>query len=172
MKKNMKKLIWFILLALCFLLIGCDRDEEVEKLCKLEIIEEETSTIIRTIEFMTQSDVAGFFDEEEGEIESEKIIGEEEVHEIEERIEQSELIPEYRIIVYQEKTKTLLSLDNNEEYEKIMEYLTYQESDIVKETIESDAVKNMKLLESFNSYYFHGTEKFFENLWKAVSKEE
>lgn len=172
MKKNMKKLIWFILLALCFLLIGCDRDEEVEKLCKLEIIEEETSTIIRSIEFMTQSDVAGFFDEEEGETESERIIGEEEVHEIEERIEQSELIPEYRIIVYQEKTKTLLSLDNNEEYEKIMEYLTYQESDIVKETIESDAVKNMKLLETFNSYYFHGTEKFFENLWKAVSKEE
>lgn len=168
----MKKLIWFILLVLCFLLIGCGQEEEVEKLCKLEIMDEETSTIIRTIEFMTQSDVAEFFDEEEWETGDVEIIEEEETHEIETKIEQSELIPEYRIIVYQEKTKTLFSLDDNEEYEKIMEYLTYQESDIVKETIETDAVKNMKLPGAFSSYYFHGTEKFFENLWRAVSKEE
>lgn len=165
----MKKLVWFILLALCFLFIGC-RQEEPEKLCKMEIVEEETSTLIRTVEFMTQADVAEFLDEEEGQTDME-ITGEEEIHEIETRIEQDELIPEYKIIIYQEKTKTLLSLEDNEEYEKIMEYFTYQQSDIVKGIIGNDAVKNMELAEEFRSYYFHGTEKFFENLWKAVEGE-
>lgn len=164
----MKKVVWFILLAVCFF-IGACKKEKAEKLCKLEIVEEKTSTLIATIEFMTQEDVTEFFGEEEEGTELE-IAGEEETYEIETKIEQAELIPEYEIIVYQEKTKELLSLEDDEDYEKIMEYFTYEKSDIVKEIIETDMVKNMKLAKKFSNHYFHGTEKFFENLSKAIKK--
>lgn len=167
----MKKIIWFVLLTLCFLLIGCQREEAVEKLCKIEIKKEDTSTIIKVMDFMTQGDVADFLDEDEWGMQIEDNMSEEEVHEIETKVEQSELIPEYRIILYQEKTKTLISLDNNEEYEKIMEYITYQDSELVKVTVGSDAIKNMELPDELFSYYFEGTEGFFENLWEAVSEE-
>lgn len=167
----MKKIIWFVLLVLCFLFIGCEREEEMEKLCKIEIVEEDTSTIVKVMEFMTQADVVAFLDEDEWGTQIEENMSEEEIHEIETKVEQSELIPEYRIILYQEKTKTLISLDNNEEYEKIMEYITYQDSKLVKAIVGSDAIKNMELPDEFRSYYFEGTEKFFENLWEAGAEE-
>ncbi len=167
----MKKRVWFVLLTLCFLLIGCEREEELEKLCRIEIIEEDTSTIIKVMDFMTQMDVSDFLDEDEWGIQTEGNMSEEEIHEIETQVEQSELIPEYRIILYQEKTKTLISLDNDEEYEKIMEYITYEDSEVVKAIVESDARKNMGLSDEFFSYYFEGTEEFFENLQEVVSKE-
>jgi len=169
--ESMKKIIWFVLLTLCFLLIGCEREEEIEKLCKIEIVKEDTSEIIKVMDFMTQGDVADFFDEDEWGMQIEDNMGAEEIHEIETKVEQSELIPEYKIILYQEKTKTLISLDNDEEYEEILEYVTYQDSKLVKEIIRSDEVKNMELPDEFFSYYFEGTEVFFENLRKAVSGE-
>lgn len=167
----MKKIIWFVLVTLCFLLSGCEREEEIEKLCKIEIVREDTSVIIKMMDFMTQGDVADFLDEEEWGMQVEDSMSEEEVHEIETKVEQAELIPEYRIILYQEKTKTLVSLNNNQEYEKILEYVTYQDSELVKVIIESDTIKNMELSDEFRSYYFKGTEKFFENLREAVSEE-
>lgn len=167
----MKKIVWFVLLVLCFLFIGCEREEEMEKLCKIEIVEENTSTIVKVMEFMTQADVVTFLDEDEWGTQIEENMPEEEIHEIETKVEQSELIPEYRIILYQEKTKTLISLDNNEEYEKIMEYITYQDSKLVKAIVGNDAIKSMELPDELHSYYFEGTEKFFENLWEAGAEE-
>ena len=134
-----------ILLIVC-LLTGCGN--KTEKMCRIEIRNENNTDVI-TLEQQSQADVDDFFDEDEW-TECENF-GE-------------KLASEYVIELYQEKTHTRVQPDKENAYEKIMEYTTYKDSDIVKVVISKDAIKSGGVSEEDLTFYYKGSEHFFSAL--------
>lgn len=134
-----------ILLIVCFL-IGCEN--KTEKMCRIEI-RAENSTDIITLEQQSQADVDVFFDEDKWT----------EYENFDEK-----LISEYVIELYQEKTHTRVQSDKENTYEKIMEYTTYEDSDIVKVVICKDVIKSGSVSEGDLTFYYKGSEQFFSAL--------
>ena len=134
-----------ILLIVC-LLTGCGN--KTEKMCRIEI-RNENSTDVITLEQQSQTDVDDFFDEDEWN----------ECENFDEK-----LVSEYVIELYQEKTHTRVQPDKENTYEKIMEYTTYKDSDIVKVVISKDAIKSGGVSEEDLTFYYKGSEHFFSAL--------
>lgn len=134
-----------LLLIVCWL-TGCGN--KTEKMCRIEI-RNENSTDVITLEQQSQADVDDFFDEDEW-IECENF--------------DEKLVFEYVIELYQEKTHTRVRLDKEDTYEKIMEYTTYKDSDIVKVVISKDAIKSGGISEEDRTFYYKGSEQFFSAL--------
>lgn len=67
----------------------------------------------------------------------------------------ADLIPEYKMLVYQEKT-LLQGQDPNEErdYELIETVITFQNSQYIAEVISSDVIKNMTIPEDVMTFYY------------------
>ena len=131
-----------ILLIVC-LLTGCGN--KTEKMCRIEIRNENNTDVI-TLEQQSQTDVDDFFDEDEWN----------ECENFDEK-----LVSEYVIELYQEKTHTRVQPDKENTYEKIMEYTTYKDSDIVKVVISKDAIKSGGVSEEDLTFYYKGSEHFF-----------
>lgn len=53
--------------------------------------------------------------------------------------------------------------DKENAYEKIMEYTTYKDSDIVKVVISKDAIKSGGVSEEDLTFYYKGSEHFFRH---------
>lgn len=134
-----------ILLIVC-LLTGCGN--KTEKMCRIEIRNENGTNVI-VLEQQSQADVDDFFDE------GEWIVCE---------IFDEKLVSEYVIELYQEKTPTRVQPDKENTYEKIMEYTTYKDSDIVKVVISKDIIKSDGVLEEDLTFYYKGSEQFFSAL--------
>lgn len=134
-----------ILLIVC-LLTGCGN--KTEKMCRIEIRNENNTDVI-TLEQQSQADVDDFFDEDEWN----------ECENFDEK-----LVSEYVIELYQEKTHTRVQPDKENTYEKIMEYTTYKDSDIVKVVISKDAIKSGGVSEEDLTFYYKGSEHFFSAL--------
>ena len=134
-----------ILLIVC-LLTGCGN--KTEKMCRIEIRNENNTDVI-TLEQQSQTDVDDFFDEDEWN----------ECENFDEK-----LVSEYVIELYQEKTHTRVQPDKENTYEKIMEYTTYKDSDIVKVVINKDTVKSGGVSEEDLTFYYKGSEHFFSSL--------
>lgn len=134
-----------ILLIVC-LLTGCGN--KTEKMCRIEI-RNENSTDVITLEQQSQADVDDFFDEDEW-TECENF--------------DEKLVSEYVIELYQEKTHTRVQPDKENTYEKVMEYTTYKDSDIVKVVISKDAIKSGGVSEEDLTFYYKGSEQFFSAL--------
>lgn len=134
-----------ILLIVC-LLTGCGN--KTEKMCRIEIRNENNTDVI-TLEQQSQTDVDDFFDEDEWN----------ECENFDEK-----LVSEYVIELYQEKTHTRVQPDKENTYEKIMEYTTYKDSDIVKVVISKDAIKSGGVSEEDLTFYYKGSEHFFSAL--------
>lgn len=131
-----------ILLIVC-LLTGCGN--KTEKMCRIKIRNENNTDVI-TLEQQSQTDVDDFFDEDEWN----------ECENFDEK-----LVSEYVIELYQEKTHTRVQPDKENTYEKIMEYTTYKDSDIVKVVISKDTVKSGGVSEEDLTFYYKGSEHFF-----------
>ena len=134
-----------ILLIVC-LLTGCGN--KTEKMCRIEIRNENNTDVI-TLEQQSQTDVDDFFDEDEWN----------ECENFDEKLDS-----EYVIELYQEKTHTRVQPDKENTYEKIMEYTTYKDSDIVKVVISKDAIKSGGVSEEDLTFYYKGSEHFFSAL--------
>lgn len=142
----MKKIYLLMTILTVCLLAGCG--SKTEKMCRIEIRDENNIDVI-TLEQQAQADVEDFFDEDEW-TECENF--------------DEKLISEYVIELYQEKTHTTVQLDKENTYEKIMEYTTYKDSDIVKVVISEDAIKSGGVSEEDLTFYYKGSEQFFSAL--------
>lgn len=147
----MKNAVWFILLSIICLLTGCGN--ETEKMCRIEI-QSVDNTCITALEQQTQADIVNFFDEE---------------HWIECEGTDEDLVPEYTINLYQEKTHTLIQEEKEDAYEKIMEYTIYKDSDIVKMTISQAAIKSGLISEDNLTMYYIGSKNFFTSISQELS---
>lgn len=149
----MKKIIsLFGILVLIFIAItGCSKQAN-EKLCRIEIADS-NNNIVAKLENQSQTDVTEFFDESNW---------------TETNISADHLVTEYVISVYQEKTKTVIKTENDGEYEKIMEYVTFENSDIVKVLVGGDVVEGIVSDELLEEYYVASID-FFSKINNAVS---
>ncbi len=150
----MKKIL--LLLVSAFImplsLTGCDKGKQVsEKLCRIEIAKADGQQNTTVLEQLKQSEVSEFFDENNWTETPET---------------NSKLVPQYTISLYQEKTPTVIKSEDNEPYEKIMEYVTFENSEIVRVSISGD-LANSSISEKYLSAYYVGSEKFFSALEKA-----
>ncbi|MDE5859817.1 MAG: hypothetical protein K2H23_05465 [Oscillospiraceae bacterium] len=147
MKKAYFLLVFALILAL--LLTGCTKEDQIgEKLCRIEIANATEQSDVSVLENQKQSDVTVFFDESNW-TETTKTV--------------NDLTPQYVISLYQEKTPTVIKSENGDPYIKIMEYVTFENSNIVKVSI-SGGVVNNTLTEEYLSEYYVGSEKFFSAL--------
>lgn len=151
----MKRSIFLSGLAviLSLLLTGCANNAQVsEKLCRIEIANAEKQNDVTVLESQRQSDVSEFFDENNW-TEAAETSG--------------TLTPQYVILLYQKKTPTVIKSENDEPYEKIMEYTTYENSETVKVSVSGDLV-NGTISDEFLSGYYVGSEKFLSALQNAL----
>lgn len=151
----MRKIVslFSILALVCIVITGCNKQVD-EKLCRIEIADS-NHNIVAKLENQSQSDVTGFFDESDWK---------------ETNISTDNLIPEYIISVYQEKTKTVIQTENAGEYEKIMEYVTFENTDVIKVSIGGDVVGDIVSDDILDEYYTASSD-FFSKIKAAVSIE-
>ena len=108
MKKNLLLLIFSLIFAV--LLTGCTKEDTVgEKLCRIEISDALDHSSVAVLDRQSQADVSELFDENNW---------------IEAAENSGSSTPQYVIALYQEKTPTAVKSENDEPYEKIMEYTT------------------------------------------------
>lgn len=171
--KNLLKVL-VCMMTICVLLAGCGSEEESDKLCRIEVLSGEDGTVLKIMENMTQDEAAAFLDvQQEMNISgvSLDILGFDVAqHDSGEIRSEEGLAPEYRIILYQEKTKTVIQ-SGDDTYQKIMEYVTYKDSDLVKMIICGDVAEDVELKEEFLTVYYNGTDIFFANLREALNEE-
>lgn len=81
----------------------------------------------------------------------------------------TDLIPEYKILVYQEKT-LLYSQDPNEErdYELIETVITFQDSQYIAEIISSGVIKNMTIPEDIMTFYYVMPDDIQKELYEII----
>lgn len=81
----------------------------------------------------------------------------------------TDLIPEYKILVYQEKT-LLRGQDPNEErgYELIETVITFQDSQYIAEIISSDVIKNMTIPEDIMTFYYVMPDDIQKELYEII----
>lgn len=152
----MRKIIslFSILILICIAITGCSKQAD-EKLCRIEIADSDNN-IAAKLENQSQSDITEFFDESDWKETND--------------ISFDNLVTEYVISVYQEKTKTVIKTENDDEYEKIMEYITFENSDIVKVSISGDVVGDIVPDDILDEYYIASSD-FFSKINNAVSIE-
>ncbi len=156
----MKKLLVSFLLFTC-LLTGCfiQSENKTQKMCRVEIY---TADHICTavLEEQTQEDIGIFFDL----IDAEILID----------TSTTTFVPpqntEYIIAIYQEKTPSLLHDSSADTYEKIMEYTTYKDSQIIKGVICEETIKSETIPETFLTFYCNGSEPFFAALTSYINQ--
>lgn len=144
-----------LLLSACmllgaYMLTGCAGERE--KLCRIEIHKGDSTDVI-LLEQQSQADTAAFFDEDQW---------------TECELSDENLVPEYRIELYQESTPSVVRRQKEDSYEKITEYTTYEDSDIVKVTISGELIKNIQISEEYLTLYYRGSEDFFTALKHAA----
>ncbi|MEZ3453755.1 MAG: hypothetical protein K1W17_05235 [Oscillospiraceae bacterium] len=145
----MKKALFLCVVAviLSALLTSCG-SQKGKKLCSIEVSDAAEHIRVAVLVQQDQSDITGFFDEENWTETAEPEI---------------EAVPQYIITLYQEKTPSVIKQENDEAYEKIMEYVTYENSKTIKISVNQDLVHSA-VSDEFLSVYCVGSEKFFSNL--------
>lgn len=151
----MKKIIsLFGIFVLVFIaMAGCSKVTD-EKLCSIEITDSNQNIIV-VLENQSQSDITEFFDESDWKEANNISLG--------------NLVAEYVISVYQEKTNTVIKSGSDNEYIRIMEYVTFENSDIVKVSIGGDVVGGTVPDDVLDEYYIASSD-FFLKINNATSK--
>lgn len=158
MKTNrLKKYVCSLLLIVSVLLAGCKPNINNDANAKLSRIEIQTpdGTNVATLDKQTQSDVTDFFDEEAWELYSDTA-------------PDQTLIPKFIIELYQEKTHTVIKSESSDNYEKIMAYTIYDNSDIVMVHISPGTAKAPLVSEEYLTFYYVGSENFFTTFKNAA----
>lgn len=151
---KMKKLLSFALLAVLALsLAGCRVSEDAVKLCRIEITDLTGTHDPVTLAELSQKEVNTFLGAEDWEnTETDAPAG---------------LTPQYRIEVYQDPTKTATQLEDTRPL-KILEYVTYQDTDVVKCTVGGDILPE-EIVEGFLEQYSVAPPTFFASLNAAMA---
>lgn len=154
---SMKKIIslFAIILLLFTIMTGCSKTDNL-KLCRIEITDQ-NHNVIAVLENQTQADVSELLDETNWK-ETDK--------------PSDKLINEYVVSVYQERTKTVIKTDKDDEYIKIMEYETFENADVVKVSIGGDLVNSPaseELLDEYLEDYYIASSDFFSKINNIVS---
>ncbi|MDE7268097.1 MAG: hypothetical protein K2N89_11590 [Lachnospiraceae bacterium] len=156
----MKKVYLFLVFITICTLTGCGfrveaNEDKFEKLYRIEIQDVDGTNIV-TLEELSNKEMVRFFDDEDGKWNTALFYSEE------------GLTPQYIINVYQEKTQTVIQTEDGDAYEKVLTYMTYEDSDIVKVVVDENTVHGM-VSEDDLTFYYRGTEKFFSALNDAIS---
>lgn len=142
-----------ILIFIFLAMTGCSKASD-EKMCQIEIADS-NNTVIAKLENQSQADVSEFLDESTWK---------------QTQTAAENLTAKYVISVYQEKTKTVIQTDSDK-YEKIMEYVIYKNSDIVKVSIGEDTVNGMISGNLLTEYYIASPD-FFSEVDSIVSNKQ
>ena len=153
----MKRIIT-ILIACMFILAGCafqttnSIGDEVEKKSRIEI-------------FSIQDELLSTIDNEDT---INNLLNNNDWSEVNELPE--DLTPEYKLLVYQEKT-LLAGQDPNEErdYELIETIIIFEDSPYVIEVISSEVVKNMILPSDVLTFYYELPDSTIENILNIIN---
>ncbi len=76
------------------------------------------------------------------------------------------------VSVYQERTKTVIKNESDDEYIKIMEYVIFENSEVVKVSIGGDLVNgsaSKELLDEYLEDYYLASSDFFSKINNIVS---
>mgnify|MGYP000000021659 FL=1 len=146
----------FLIINFLFL-VGCsyqDESMESKKQSRIEIYSVEDKKLLKTID--DQIVVNELFS----------------TYNWEEKSELSDdLIPEYQLLVYQEKTMLWgQDPDKDREYELIATITTFLDSSYIEEVISSDVVKNMKIPEYAMTFYYIMPDKIMEVLHEQLEE--
>lgn len=154
MKKTMMAVIIFLLL-----LTGCssnaiqNSNEDMKKQSKIEIYSAQDETLLKTIDDQDMVNILlETYNWEEMEVVSDN------------------LVPEYKLLVYQEKT-LLLGQDKAEkrDYELIETIITFQNSPYIKEIISGDVIKGAIIPENVMTFYYMMPDETIEKLHGLLS---
>lgn len=154
----MKKVIVAVIIFALFL-TGCsfnapqNSNEDVKKKSIIEIYSAQDDKLIKTID---EQDTINTLLETYNWEETEDI--------------SDDMVPEYKLLVYQEKT-LLLGQDPAEkrDYELIETIITYQNSPYIKEVISSDVIKSTVIPENVMTFYYKMPDATVEKLQELLS---
>ena len=155
----MKKLISILIICALFL-TGCGNsvpnhsDEETKKKNRIEVYSAQDDTLVTTID--DQNTTNQILDSSDWE-EAEQL--------------PDDLNPEYKMLVYQEKT-LLYGQDPDEEreYELIETLITYQDSPYTEEIISSDVIHNMIIPEDALTFYYVMPDEIQKELDEIINQ--
>lgn len=150
--KRWTALVLAAVLALC--LVGCGAsDGEALKLCRIEITDLTGAHDPVTLAELSQEDLNDFLGAADWEgWETDAPDG---------------LTPQYWVEVYQDATKTVLGEDAPEAL-KILEYVTYMNTDVVKCTVAGDILPE-EVVKGFLKHYSIAPPTFFAALNEAMA---
>lgn len=155
----MKRIMTALLLSMVLLFAGCSSDifqgdTESKKQSRIEVYSVEDEKLIKTID--DQSIVNDLFSTDKWELKDKLPDG---------------LVPEYQLLVYQEKT-ILLGQDPDEEreYELIATLVTFRDSSYVEEIISDDAVKNIIVPEYAMTFCYIMPDGVKEEFYKQLEQ--
>lgn len=149
----MRKIMLLITIGVVLCLTGCSfikpndtldtlpstQQENATKSCKLEVLSVQEDTLLKTID--DQDAVSKFLQTDEWK-EVDKL--------------PQDLVPEFKLDIYQEKTRLAGQDPNTErEYESIVNITTFRDSSYVEERISADMVKNVKIPDEFLTFYYN-----------------
>lgn len=149
-----------VILASGLLLAGCSPQNSAGKLCKVEFLDAGTEKVLKTLEKQSQDEVFSLFQIDDWK-EAEK--------------PEDELTPEYKILVYQEKTPALLSFlpvfNNGDNYIQILEFTTYKDSPYILQNIDTDEILNNSLIPSISiSSCYEVSDEILKGIYEEITQ--
>lgn len=142
---NWKKQAGALGLSLCLILPGCAvKDNQGGKLCRIEFVSVDTQEVLTALDQQSQKQALSVLQIDDWEMIPQP---------------EEELVPEYNIIIYQERTPTLLSMipfleaegeAGGEGYIQILEFTTYKDSNYILQNIETEDFAEESLIPSFS----------------------
>lgn len=154
----MKKTMVAIIILVLFL-TGCsfnapqNSNEDMKKQSKIEIYSVQDETLLKTID---DQDTVNNLLETNNWKETEAV--------------SDNLVPEYKLLIYQEKT-LLLGQDPAEkrDYELIETIITFQNSPYIKDVISSEVIKGAIIPENIMTFYYIMPDDTIEELHELLS---
>lgn len=153
----MKKIIVSVMIFALFL-TGCsfnapqNSNEDMKKQSKIEIYSVQDDTLLKTID---NQDMINILLETDNWQETEEI--------------SDDVVPEYKLLIYQEKT-LLLGQDPSvkRDYELIETIITFQNSPYIEEVISSDVIKSTVIPENVMTFYYIMPDATVEKLHELL----
>lgn len=162
----MKKTFLVLTMSIVLIFSGCSatkpnaespstRQDDAAKSCKIEVLSAQDDTLLTTINDQDRINIFLHTDEWKAVVPPTQI-----------------LVPEFKLVVYQEKT-LLAGQDSNAErgYEIIEIITTYQDTSQIEEAISQDIIKNMKVPDEFLTVNYIVPDEMISNLKQLVKSE-
>ena len=151
-------------LSLWAALPGCAvKDDPGGKLCQIEFESAATQEVLTTLDQQTQKQALSVLQIDDWEMAPKP---------------EEELVPEYNIVIYQERTPTLLSLipfikaeeeARGEGYIRILEFTTYKDSNYILQNIETEDFAEESMIPNFSiPIYYKVSDEIIGDIRQAA----